>query len=290
MLSSIISESFYVIDVAANQFRYISPDDPFLCDYSAEDAIKSGFDFYQKIIHPKDLSLWTNMYKAVLRHLEDPEKKQDAEYYFSCTFRLQRKYSFSIRPLLQMVFHRMKPVWENGKLHYLICSLGSSTAKEPGNLRMYNKSGLTYKEYNFRTRSWKWKTIEPLTERERVILMLAQQGKNSGEIANNMHKGCNTIRNQIKVLFSKLNVHTMQEAIEFTSRHHLINPKPGLQQQPIEVHHKRTRVLFTDDMKMHIQQYLDDGKSIRQAAKKGSISESAIRYWIKQGKLKKTDK
>ncbi len=284
--SSIVTESFYVVDVTANQFCYVSPDDFFLCGYFVEDAMKLGFNFYERIIHPMDLSLWTDMYKAVLRYLDGTKKKQDEENYFSCTFRLQRKYSFSIRPLLQMVYHRIKPVWKNSELHYLICSIASSTAKEAGNLRMYSTDRLIYKEYNFKTRFWKWKTIEPLTEREKAILMLAQQGKSSREIGNNLCKGCNTIRNQIKVLFSKLNVHTMQEAIEFATRNHMINPKQNLQLPPIEVYSKRTRVLLTDDMKKHIQQHLDDGKSIRQAAKQESISESAIRYCIKQGKLK----
>lgn len=289
MLSSIVTESYYVIDIAANQFCYVSRDNLFLCDYSAEDVIKLGFDFYQKIIYPKDLSLWIDMYKTVLQYLEDPEKKQDEEYYFSCTFRLQRKYSFSIRPLLQMVCLRMKPVWENDELHYLICFVGSSTVKNAGNLYIHNKDGLVCEEYNFKTKRWKRKTKEPLTERERVILMLAQQGKSSREIAGCLCKGCSTIRNQIKALFSKLNVHTMQEAIEFACRHRMINPKPGLQQQPIEDHQKRIRVLLTDDIKENIQQHLDDGESIRQTAKQEGISESAIRYWIKQGKLK-TDK
>ena len=42
---------------------------------------------------------------------------------------------------------------------------------------MYNKDGLIYKEYSFVSRRWKQIELAPLTEQERVILMLAQQGK-----------------------------------------------------------------------------------------------------------------
>jgi DNA-binding CsgD family transcriptional regulator len=207
-----VTESIYVIDVAANRFCYVSPNDLFLCGHSVEDAKKLGFDFYQKILHPNDLSLWKNMYKTVLLYLEDPKKNQDEVSYCTCTFRLERKYSFLIHPLSQMVFHRMKPVWTNDKLHYLICSVGSSTAKNTGNLRMYNEDGLSYDEYDFTAKRWEQKTIKPLTERENAILMLAKQGKIVKEIANDFDREYKTIDKQITNMYNKLGVCSMLEA------------------------------------------------------------------------------
>lgn len=66
---------------------------------------------------------------------------------------------------------------------------------------------------------------ELLTERERAILMLAQQGKSSSEIADILCRGHNTIRNQIKYMFSKLKIHSMQGAIELARNSHMIYPK-----------------------------------------------------------------
>jgi DNA-binding NarL/FixJ family response regulator len=122
-------------------------------------------------------------------------------------------------------------------------------------------------------------------EREKAILILAQQGKSSGEIANDLCKEENTKRNQIKPLFSKLNVHSMQEAIEFACHHRMIYTKQDIELQPIEMPCKRSRVLLTKDMLQRIQQYLDDGKSTQQAARLEGISEHAIRYW-KNKKMK----
>jgi DNA-binding NarL/FixJ family response regulator len=87
----------------------------------------------------------------------------------------------------------MKPVWEDDKLCYLICFIESSTIKEAGNLRMFNKDRLTYEEYSFTTKRWERKTKEAPTERQRAILMLAGQGKCVREIANDLHRGYNTI-------------------------------------------------------------------------------------------------
>lgn len=214
MFSSVTTDSLYVLDIQQRQFCYIKADDFLLCGHSVEDALRLGYDFYPKIVYPEDLSLFTDMRKAVLQYLKYFEKKRDNIDCFSCTFRLQRTYSFISRPLPQMIYHQMKPVWVDNELRYLICSVGSSTMNESGNLCLHNKDRLTFEEYNFTTKRWKQNEKEVFTERERAILMLAGQGKNSSEIANDLCKGQYTIRNQIKPILSRLKVHSMQEAIE----------------------------------------------------------------------------
>ena len=226
-LSSIASESFYVLDVLQRSICYAKPDDLFLCGFSTEDVLWLGYDFYSEVIYSDDLPLWIDMRELILQYLKDFEEKRDEIDCFSCTFRLQRTYSFSSRPLPQMVYHRMKPIWADNELRYLICCVESSTIGEVGNLCLHYKDGLTYSEYNFVTRRWKQKVKESLTERERAILMLAQQGKSSAEIADDLCKGHNTIRNQIKALFSKLKIHSMQGAIELARNFRMIYPKQG---------------------------------------------------------------
>lgn len=223
--SSVVTESLYVLDLLQNQFLFVKSDDLFLCGFPVEDVLRQGSDFYSKIIHPIDFPLWTGMCKAIFQYLENAEEKRNEIDYFYCTFRLQRSCSSPPQLLSQMVSYRMKHVYEEGRLRYLVCSIENSTAKDAGNLRMYNKDGLTYEEYNFTTKYWKQKRKESLTERERVILMLAQQGKSTKEIAEDLCKGHNTIRNQVKPIFSKLKVHSMQEAIETACSHHLIYSK-----------------------------------------------------------------
>ena len=55
-----------------------------------------------------------------------------------------------------------------------------------------------------------------LNERERILLNLSRQGLNSNEISETLCRSKHTIQNQIKALFVKLNVHSIQEAIEQT--------------------------------------------------------------------------
>ncbi|MDR0749342.1 MAG: LuxR family transcriptional regulator, partial [Tannerellaceae bacterium] len=77
VFSSITAESFYVLDIQSKQFCYVKPDDLFLCGFSVEDALKSGYDFYSKIIYPDDLPLWEDIRKAVSRYLKNHKEKRD---------------------------------------------------------------------------------------------------------------------------------------------------------------------------------------------------------------------
>ena len=291
MFSTINTESFYVIDIHKREFCYISPNASFLCGYTIDEALRLGYDFYPKIVHPADLQSVIKSHKAILRHLSAIGEKRDEIDYFSHTFRLQQKYSFLSKSLAQMVYHRIKPVWIDDKLRYFLCSVGCTVAKETGFPRVYYKDGLTYEEYSFITQRWKRRNIEPLTEREKAILMLARQGKNSKEIPDLLYRSYNTIRNQITALLQKLSVQSMQQAIIFASNHRMIfGPTHNIQKsEQIIVYNssKRTRVLLSADRLQRIQYALDTNLSIRKVARQEGISEYAIRYWIKHGKLKK---
>ena len=282
--------NIYVIDVQSNNLCYVHLNYLFQCGYSANDALFLEEDFYKKVVFPEDLQLLKKIREAILWFFKDCDEERNEVDYFSCTFRLQRKYSFLTRTLPQMVYQRMKPVWKDNELRYLVCTVQSSAAKKSGNLLMYYKDGLTYKEFNTTTQRWKRKTIELLTERESAILMLFGQGKNVKEIANDLHRGFHTIRNQIAVLFQKLKVNSIQEAIDFTRNHRMMFVSKETKQEhgnlSLETPRKKIRVLLTTDMLQRIQRHLDDGNSIRQAAKLEGIAESAIRYCIGKGKLR----
>lgn len=223
--ASMIPGNVYVLDIIQEKICYAKADELFLCSFSIEEMMGLGYDFYARIICTEDLSLWKETYKQMLQYLQKYEEEQERIDFFSCTFRLQRILSFVSRPLLQMVYHRMKPVWVDHELRYLICCMEVSTYKGTGNLRLHYKNGMDYSEYNFVTKRWTQKRKEILTERERGILMLAQQGKSAMEMSDILCKGHNTIRNQIKALFVKLGRHTMLEAVELAHNLRMIYPK-----------------------------------------------------------------
>jgi LuxR family maltose regulon positive regulatory protein len=58
------------------------------------------------------------------------------------------------------------------------------------------------------------KTSERLTERELEVLRLMAMGKSSPDIAETLMLGVSTVRTHIKNVYSKLNVHSRDQAIE----------------------------------------------------------------------------
>jgi DNA-binding CsgD family transcriptional regulator len=188
-----------------------------------------------------------------------------------------------------MVYHRIEHFWEEDELRWLVCHVGSSTAKEPGNLRKYSADGLTYKEYSFAGRQWVQKAIEPLTKREKEILMLAEQGKNTVEIAGCLCRSYHTVRNQMKTLFEKLKVNSIREAIDIVSSHRMLyTPKqavPESGQPPVEMSGQKTQTKIDADRLQRIQKHLDAGKSNRHIEMLEGVSERSIRYRITKGDL-----
>ena len=186
-----------------------------------------------------------------------------------------------------MIYHRMKPVWSDHELRYLICFAGRSTVKEAGNLCLYNKYRLAYDEYNFSSRRWKRKVIEPLTERESALLILFGQGNTAKEIAEEyFFRGFHTVRNQIKPIFEKLNVHSMQEALELAGYYRMLHPGYENRSQSVNGEStKRKYAFFTDEQKQRVQQHLCAGLSIRRAAGLEGVPESTVRNWITKGKI-----
>ncbi|MDR2916174.1 MAG: LuxR C-terminal-related transcriptional regulator [Tannerella sp.] len=285
LLDSVSTECLCVLDVPQKQFVYVKLDPLFLCDFSVEDALRDGYDFYAKIVYSEDLSLWTDMYKAVIRYLKDFEAKRDEIDSFSCTLRLQYNLSIILRPIPQMICHRMKPVWVDNKLRYLLCSVRTSNFREAGHLCVYGKDGQTYKEYQFVTKRWKQKTKILLTECEYVILRLSKQDISCKEIANMLCKSQHTIGNQIQTLYSKLGVHSMPEAIEYVYYYRLLHPSRDI--VSLSAHEKNDE-LFTEELLRRLQQHLADKKGVRQAARMENVPESTVRNWIKEDKLTRT--
>lgn len=277
VFSSLITDSFYVFDVVQKQFCYIKPHDLFLCGHSVEEAMMLGYDFYSQIIYPEDLSLWKSMLEIIMKYLTEIKESPNEIDYFSCTFRLQRKYSFITYPLGQMIYLRMRPFWINNRLRYLICTMKSSSIQNVGNLYLY-KMGQIYKKYKFTNKRWHLAELKLLTEHENIILMLAKQDKTSGEIAKILCKSRNTIQNQINMLLKKLEVHSIQKAIEVAD-HYSIYTQQGEQNYLQSSYIKKRHSLSKDNLQ-RIQQHLNQQKSIRQIARLEGISESTIRYWI----------
>ena len=277
---AISQETVYVLDFLTRGFRFVPNRNTFLCDHSVEEVLSLGYNFYISVIYCKDLPLMQDMHAAILRRLCNMNNLGDINYF---SFVVRRK----IGSQYFMTHHKLKPVFVDGKIRFGICLLTSSALKNPGHLHAHYANGIDFDEYSFDTKKWQKGTEQTLTVREKNILKLAMQGKTYNEIADLLHLSPHTIRNAKTFIYQKLKVQSMTQAVTYAINRRLIfgcNNEKKTVEQPKET---RTRHLMTPDMILRIQAKLDIGQSVNSIAKQENIAESAIRYVINKGKLRR---
>jgi hypothetical protein len=85
-------EAAYIIDFQRRCFHHVAEHDFFLCGHSPKSVKKMGYNFYSKVVHPKDIMLWAEMHNTILKRLSEPDFPKDDVNYFSCTFRLTNRW------------------------------------------------------------------------------------------------------------------------------------------------------------------------------------------------------
>ncbi|MDR1202105.1 MAG: LuxR C-terminal-related transcriptional regulator [Tannerellaceae bacterium] len=221
--SGMMTEAIYILDFQKRSFHYIADHGFFLSGYSREEAMNAGYKFFHRVIHPADISLWAKMHSVIIKKLNSHDLQIDCINYFSCTFQIKSSLQIGAKPSYLMAYQKLKPQWHEGQVRFGICLLSSSVVRHAGNLRIYYKNCLDYDEYSFQNQRWiRQKEIPKLTDREKEILKLSKQGKSSKEIADILCISGKTIRNIETGLYQKLSVHSMIEAIIFSTNHQMI--------------------------------------------------------------------
>ncbi|MBR4783447.1 MAG: response regulator transcription factor, partial [Bacteroidaceae bacterium] len=76
--------------------------------------------------------------------------------------------------------------------------------------------------YNFAEHRWLERHIEPLTERERIILENSAQGLTERQISKKILRTIHSVKASKRQLFKKLEVKSTAEALEFCINHGLL--------------------------------------------------------------------
>lgn len=289
-----IMETVYIIDFHRQSVRYMANHGLFLTECNSKNVMDQGYEFFSKIIHPEDLPLWIQIYNTMLTYLHSPGISVDSINYFSCTFRVRSGFDPGNKPYYLMVYQKLKPIFVNGLLRFGLCVLSDSVIPASGNLRIHYRDNTNYEEYySFVTNRWKAQKIEPLSERQKMILLLAKQGKKAKEMADIMCLSVPNINKERIALLEKFGVRNIKEAVIYVmNRRLIVDSIPEIsqctdKQQPVKV--KRRRRIMTPDVLARIQNGLDNDQSINSLAKKERFSVTAICKAIKQERLHKRE-
>lgn len=215
-LLGIMDDGFYVIDFYQRQFVYVTPQLLLLCGHDPDDALKQGYDFYSQVVYKEDMPLLIEIHQVSIELLFTME-----------TIEKLKCIKFNIRLFndgqLLMVDHKIAPLQltREGKVRLAACRVTHAVARTPGNLKAYYKDD-TVHEYSFESKIWKPVCQIQLSQMEKNVLRLMQQGKERREIATLLHISEHTVKNHKNNIFNKLGVKNGIEAINVAVNNQLI--------------------------------------------------------------------
>ena len=223
LFTNMINEAVCIIDFQNRNFYDVTDHGFFLCGYSRSEAKSMGYQFFDEIIHPEDLFLWVEMHNKTLKYLHEQDFGAEEVLYFLCTIRIKSSFQFRKTPYYMMSYVRLRPVFVNHKLKYGLCFFTASAVKTSGNLCVYLRGERIYREYSFTIKKWTDRNMLKLSQREREILMLTQQGLNREETANTLCVSDKTIKNTINRLLKKCDTKRITQAENYARIHRLIH-------------------------------------------------------------------
>lgn len=225
-LSSMMTEAFVVLDFERKNFQYIPNNDLILCGYTQGTRVALGYDFFKKVIHPKDIPFWIDIHNTILDNLNNNELTADQINYFSFLFRIKSSLSSNKESDYLMIYVKLKPRWLNEQLRYGICMLSPSVIRKQDNQLSVHYKNMDHSDYSFKTKKWKHYPFSPLSKRQKEMLIWAQQGLSLKETAVKMNVSDKTIESIRCTLFEKFEVNTIEQAIQYASNRRLIYHSP----------------------------------------------------------------
>lgn len=208
----------YVIDYYKKGIVYVSENIIYLCGRSALEVKEMGYDLYFKHVPAKELSMLAEINEtgfAFFNNVPLPER-------MGCAI----KYDFHITNgrKTHLIHHTLTPLVmsSNGHIWLALCTMTQSARNTPGKIVMRIEKNSEYYEYNFAKKRWIRMHDVNLTEMEKDILHLSTQGYTMADIAEKLCKSLDTIKACKRVLFAKLEVKNIAEAISYAANYNLL--------------------------------------------------------------------
>lgn len=219
-LSNMISDSLIVLDFGQKSFNHISKNGLISC-ISTDETL--DYDCFKKIIHPNDRCFLEDVYNTIQDSFNNNELSINKIDYFSFLLRIDNNLSSNEKSSYFMTYVKLKPQWENEQIQYGFCLLSASVIREQDNRLLAYFNNMDYSSYSFRTKKWEYFLFSPLTNRQKEMLMWAQQGFSMKETAAKMCVSDKTIENTRSSLFEKFGVSSIEQVIQYASNRRLID-------------------------------------------------------------------
>lgn len=201
-------QSFYIIDYSRKKFVYVHENPLFLCGLSAREVQCIGYDFYVRYVHPEDISFLFEVNEIGFGgYWQLSEEDREKDIYISYDFRIRSGDTYL------PVRHTLIPLIKNERqeIVWALCKVSLTDQKHPGPImvRLGEKELL----WNRETKCWDELQKPKLSEKEKEIVRMSIQGYTEKEMSELLQLSESAVKRRKKILFQKLRVKNMSEAI-----------------------------------------------------------------------------
>lgn len=215
-------KSLYIIDYTTMGFLYVSDNPIFLCGKSPDEVQKQGYEFYAENVPEEDLKFLSEINVAGFDFLSKVPIEERLLCKISYSFHLKTKQQG--RTKLILISHQLTPLRldEYGNIHLALCVV-SLPENHDAHTSFITMEGYPTKwEYIRSGKRWKEIPNIILSDEEKAVIALSQQGMTMQNIATEMSKSLDTVKYYKRGLFQKLGVPNITEAIAYAIHHRLI--------------------------------------------------------------------
>ena len=210
-------QSIYIIDYFKKGFLYVSDNPLFLCGHTAEEVLDMGYNFYLKHVPQEELPMLLELNRAGFSLAESMSDEEKRNSVISYDFHLTNHG----RP--QLIHHKLTPLQLfEGRIWLAVCTVSLSSRKEAGHIVLRTLGKKHYWEYALNRHRWEERQPIELKPEEKQILTLAAQGYAIKEIADQMNRATDTIKQCRRRIFEKLGVVSVTEAVTFAANYRLL--------------------------------------------------------------------
>jgi len=203
-VSRILGCGIYVADYTKNEVVYISENIAKMCGLPYKEITAENCGLYLKHVPDSDYKMLLEINGAVFSLFKT---MTDEEILKCCV-----SYNFHINHLL--LHQSFTPIAvDNGFVRLGLFVLTLSSENKLGHIVLQQKNSKTFYEYSLEKHVWIPQEKITLSETEKQILCLSAQGRTEDEIAGLLCKSTDSIKYHKKVLFKKLNVSNITEAL-----------------------------------------------------------------------------
>ena len=217
-MSNATYQSIYIIDYMKREFLYVAQNPLFLCGHTAEQMRQMGYRFYIEHVPVEEQKMLTELNEAGFRKFNEMPIEQKRGCYMSYDF---HNIGYNGHYLVN---HKITPflLTDDGSVWLAMCVVSLANNSTAGNIEFHRKGESRYWLYDLDMHCWIEKEGIVLRPQDKEVLMLSAQGYTVAQIADKMCRSIDTIKTYKRILFERLQVSSITEALAVATNQGLV--------------------------------------------------------------------